>query len=329
MELIDLRRLSPRELRPLFEEEEIYWREELLWDYRPSLDLLRRYLDAHLLSGYAVRASERIVGYGFYVLQGHKAVIGDVFVSRRHPSTPAAELLLAEMVATLRGIPYLHRIETQLITADEGLMTPMATLGFRIYLRQLRMLDLQRVALPPAGAAGIRLHPWRETWLFPVARLIRLAYENHVDSELNDQYRTESDILRFLQNIIYAQGCGQFLPEASFVVSAGLIEPALGVVLTSAVAPAVGHTTQLCVLPGYQGHGLGRTLMQASIAALQQKAFRWLTLTVTAGNQTALGLYERLGFRLRHTFPAGVWTSEQDAAPAASLPVVPSDPQDV
>src|SRR5579885_1829845 len=327
MELIDLRRLSPRELRPLFEEEEIYWREELLWDYRPSLDLLRRYLDAHLLSGYAVRASERIVGYGFYVLQGPQAVIGDVFVSRRHPSTPAAELLLAEMVATLRGIPYLHRIETQLITADEGLMTPMATLGFRIYLRQLRMLDLQRVALPPAGAAGIRLHPWRETWLFPVARLIRLAYENHVDSELNDQYRTESDILRFLQNIIHAQGCGVFLPEASFVILAGPAEPAVGLVLTSAVAPDVGHTTQLCIRPGYRGHGLGRALLQASIAALREKGFRWLTLTVTASNQPAIGLYERLGFRIRHIFPAGVWTAEPDGSTAVSRAAVRTDVQ--
>ncbi len=327
MELIDLRRLSSRELKPLFEEEEIFWREELLWDYRPSLELLRRYVDAHMLAGYAVRGSDGLCGYGFYVLQGHKAVIGDVFLSRRYSRSPAAELLLAEMVATLRALPHLRRIEAQLIAGDEGLTTAMAAQGFRIYPRQLRVLELQQAPWSQEIHGGLRLEPWRDHLLLPAARLIRLAYENHVDSELNDQYRTEFDVLRFLQNIIHAQGCGVFLPEASFVILAGPAEPAVGLVLTSAVAPDVGHTTQLCIRPGYRGHGLGRALLQASIAALREKGFRWLTLTVTASNQPAIGLYERLGFRIRHIFPAGVWTAEPDGSAAVSRAAVRTDAQ--
>ena len=78
-------------------------------------------------------------------------------------------------------------------------------------------------------------------------------------------------------------------------------------VLTSEVSPGVGHTTQICVLPGYQGHGLGRMLMQTSAEALRSMKFRELTLTVTSENHTAVKLYEKLGFHTIKSFTAGVW----------------------
>jgi len=81
----------------------------------------------------------------------------------------------------------------------------------------------------------------------------------------------------------------------------------VGAVLTSEVAPGVGHTTQLCVQPGFQGHGLGRILMQASAEALRALKYNELTLTVTSENHTAVHLYERLGFSTIKSFTAGVW----------------------
>jgi ribosomal-protein-alanine N-acetyltransferase len=81
----------------------------------------------------------------------------------------------------------------------------------------------------------------------------------------------------------------------------------VGAVLTSEVAPGVGHTTQLCVQPGFQGHGLGRILMQTSAEALRALKYNELTLTVTSENHTAVHLYERLGFSTIKSFTAGVW----------------------
>ena len=43
-ELIDLRRLSARDLEPLLEEETAAWREELDWDFEKSADLVRRFV---------------------------------------------------------------------------------------------------------------------------------------------------------------------------------------------------------------------------------------------------------------------------------------------
>jgi ribosomal protein S18 acetylase RimI-like enzyme len=81
----------------------------------------------------------------------------------------------------------------------------------------------------------------------------------------------------------------------------------IGAVLTSEVAEGVGHTTQICVQPGFQGHGLGRLLMQTAADALRSLRFKELSLTVTAENHTAVHLYERLGFITIKSFTAGVW----------------------
>jgi ribosomal-protein-alanine N-acetyltransferase len=102
-------------------------------------------------------------------------------------------------------------------------------------------------------------------------------------------------------------GCGQFEAQASFLLRDVASEHIVAVVLTSMVAPGVGHTTQLCVLPGYQGRGLGRRLMLESLAALRRIAASELSLTVTCANQGAIRLYESLGFRVVKVFAAGVW----------------------
>jgi ribosomal protein S18 acetylase RimI-like enzyme len=78
-------------------------------------------------------------------------------------------------------------------------------------------------------------------------------------------------------------------------------------ILTSTVADRIGHTTQICVMPGYQGHHIGRQLMERSIEVLRQRNYESLSLTVTASNRRAVELYERLGFRTIKTFAAGVW----------------------
>jgi ribosomal protein S18 acetylase RimI-like enzyme len=158
-------------------------------------------------------------------------------------------------------------------------------------------------------SAGLRIEPWTDRAFDSAARLIQLAYAAHVDSEINDQYRSEAGSLKFLRNIVLLPGCGQFVPEASFLVRPANGDPPIAMILTSTVDAGVGHTTQLCVMPGYQGHGIGRQLMERSIEALQRRNYESLSLTVTSVNTRAVGLYERLGFRTIKTCAAGVWTA--------------------
>jgi ribosomal protein S18 acetylase RimI-like enzyme len=170
------------------------------------------------------------------------------------------------------------------------------------------LLDLhQRYDPVPSLNSGLRLDRWNDRYFEPCAKLIYLAYANHVDGDINDQYRTRHGALKFLKNIILLPGCGQFLPNASFVLHQPGSDELAGAVLTSEVSAGVGHTTQICVMPGYQGHGFGRILMLTAADTLRALKFNELTLTVTSENHTAVHLYERLGFCKVKTFTAGVW----------------------
>ena len=52
MQILDLRQVHSRSLEILFQEETRHWREELHWDYRSSVDLIRKFIDSHALGGY-------------------------------------------------------------------------------------------------------------------------------------------------------------------------------------------------------------------------------------------------------------------------------------
>lgn len=308
MQIVDLRQIHSRSLEGLFQEETRRWREELRWDYRPSIDLVRKFIDSHALGGCASLENGHLTGYGFYVIEEHKGLIGGLFVSSQHAQSATTERLLSEMLSAMRSMPRLERIEAQLMPFGIELDPNCLSKHFQLHARQFMLLPLDQANL--AGkplSPGLRVEPWTDRTFDSAARLIQLAYANHVDGQINDQYRSESGSLRFLRNIVLLPGCGQFLPEASFLARPVTGDRLVGMILTSTVAEGVGHTTQICVMPGYQGSGIGRHLMEHSIQALRRRNYESLSLTVTSANKRAVELYERLGFRTVKKFAAGVW----------------------
>ena len=307
-QIVDLRQLHSRSLDTLFQEEVRHWREELYWDYRPSIDLIRKFIDSRALGGYAALEDGQPAGYGFYVLEDHKGLIGGLFVSPHFPQAPITQRLLTEMLGALRATPRLERVEAQLMPFGSELDPPFLSQYFRLHARQFMVLRLAaaRLAGKPLSS-GLRIEPWTDRAFESAARLIHLSYADHVDSQINDQYCSEAGGLKFLRNIVLLPGCGQFLPEASFLVRPATADRPIAMVLTSTVAEGVGHTTQICVMPGHQGHNIGRQLMENSIVALRRRHFDSLSLTVTSINRRAVELYEHLGFRTVKTFAAGVW----------------------
>jgi ribosomal protein S18 acetylase RimI-like enzyme len=309
MNIIDLRQATVRQVEPLLLEEANHWREELHWDYRSALELIKRFLEAHALSGCVALEAGAAVGYSFYVLEDHKGLIGGMYVSPQQNQGPIGKRLLEEMLYGMRALPQMNRIEAQLMPFGGPVDDALRSQGFRLYTRQFMLLDLAKQAVPsgPTVNSGMRLDRWNDRYFEPCAKLIYLAYANHIDGDINDQYRSRNGALKFLKNIILLPGCGQFQPSASFVLRHPGTDELVGAVLTSEVAEGVGHTTQICVQPGFQGHGLGRMLMETSADALRSLRFKELSLTVTAENRTAVHLYEQLGFQTIKSFTAGVW----------------------
>jgi len=308
MRLVDLRQLDVHQLGPLLDEEARLWQEELHWDFRLSIDLIKKFVDSRSLAGYAALEDGHPAGYGFYVVEEHKGMLGGLFVSPRFEQPVVGKHLLGDIMETLKGTPQVSRIEAQLMPFGASLDGVLTAQGFRLYPRQFMLFDLARFDPEvPAYTPGLRMERWQERHMAACADLIQLTYANHIDGAINDQYRSRTGAMKFLKNIVVLPGCGQFEMQASFVLREETSDHLIGCVLTSMVAKGVGHTTQLCVLPGHQGRGLGKRLMLASMDALKKMRATELSLTVTTSNAGAVGLYERLGFRTLKRFVAGVW----------------------
>jgi len=196
-----------------------------------------------------------------------------------------------------------------LLLHDTGsTMAAFVRRGFRRFPRLFMSLPLRPAPEFRAGdVRGITLRPWAEQDFQAGANVIMQAYAGHVDSEINDQYRSIAGSLRFLNNIVRFPGCGTFDPASSFTAVHTASRAIIGMLLCSRVRDDVGHVTQVCVLPEYRGHGLARTMMASCLRSLLERKFSELSLTVTGANHNAVTLYERLGFHTRRVFDAFVW----------------------
>src|SRR3954452_1342632 len=93
-EIVDLRRLSAKDLDSLLDEECVVWRRELEWDFDKSADLVRRFVDMSSLNGSALVEDGRIAGYMYYVLEEDKGLIGDLYVRQDLRSAEGENLLI-------------------------------------------------------------------------------------------------------------------------------------------------------------------------------------------------------------------------------------------
>ena len=314
MEILDLRHFSSNDLRSVIDEEVAVWRSTLHWDYRASSDMILRYADSRILPGFCAIERGRVHGYCFFVYEGAKGVIGDLYVedstSTHHRRKEIEIELLRHAVSTLQQSPGIRRVEAQLLVhATDRLAEPFLSEGFRRYRRLFLTLPIGGPYSPPVRPLSreVEIHRWSEVDYQPAAHIITSAYRGHIDSDVNDQYRTISGSLRFLNNIVRFPGCGVFDPSASFVALHRPTNTRIGVLLCSRVRSDVGHITQVCTLPEYRDTGVGEHLLRYSYADLAARRFNELSLTVTEENSRALAFYLRLGFNHLHTFDAFVW----------------------
>ncbi|CAN5692394.1 hypothetical protein BH10ACI4_BH10ACI4_20030 [soil metagenome] len=317
LEILDLRHFSARQLRPLLEEEARVWKQRLRWNYESSIELLLQYLDSRILPGFVALDRGRVCGFTFCVYEGHKAVIGDAFSMNSDSFTAlqVTERLLEHLLDLLEHSPNVDRIESQMLLYDSGVIAQsFLEADFSLFPRLFMEFDVRsgitgtRVALPEF----LELNAWTAGVYQAAGELIHAAYAGHIDSSINDQYRSLHGSLRFLHNIVRFPGCGVFEATASWVLRDRRTGGLAGLVLCSRVAPEVAHITQICVAAPYRRHGLGRLLMEHCMTHLAGAGFSAITWTVTEENQRAVELYEELGFTVRHRFDAMVKDSRND-----------------
>ena len=301
--LVDLRELRADDLAPLLDEEISAWRAMLHWDFGKSADLVRRFVDMRALNGFALMAGRETAGYAYYVLEDHKGLIGDLFVRNAYRSAANERSLLESVLGALVETSPISRIESQLMMTRSPDWRSMP-LSFCLsgFERNFMMLEMDHAVLgPPRRASAANrfyIDKWSEHHQEPAAQLIAGAYQGHVDSLINDQYRSVAGARRFLYNIVQYPGCGAFFKPASLAAFERLTGRIAGMCLASLVMPDCGHITQICVAPWARGVGLGYESLRQSLTLLETAGCRRTSLTVTGSNRDAIKLYGTVALSL-------------------------------
>jgi len=304
----------------IFDEQCEEWISRLRWDYSEPSRLLRSVLRKGELTGLIAITKPAIGdaaadGFSFYVVEGTRASIGDIYVSAPHRGSGADKELLLAILSKLETLPRLRRIESQSVSFDnQGADQVFLSRGFERFERRFMIAPLSRGVVPePAPALlatradTIRIRPWREDDYSGAVRTIFRSYRGEDDSRINSQYGSEEGCAELLSILTDTVWCGRFLPEASRVAASNVSGNQVAVLIASRMSPDTAHLGQISVLPAYQGRGIGRRLIQSAIAELSTRGFTGATLAVTATNSRAVSLYESCGFSTVHSFPVYYW----------------------
>jgi hypothetical protein len=154
------------------------------------------------------------------------------------------------------------------------------------------------VSLPP----GYRLVPWSEQYLDDHAEAKYYSFREELDSHVFSCLGELEGCRKLMIEISQKEG---FVPEATWLAEyvgpdGSRCEPC-GTVQGIRVNERHGGIQNVGITPAHRDCGLGTALLSASLEGFQQVGLSRVYLEVTAQNERAIRLYQRLGFRRTKT----------------------------
>lgn len=305
IKIVEIAQADLAGLEKLFDEECAEWLVLLEWDYQGPSMLIRDVARQRQLSGFVAMSGNVAAGFAYYVIEGSRCSIGDIYVSNTSRGIGIDREMALAVLDRLDRFARVRRIESQCV----GVGNCAADLLFqeRGFERLERcymltgLLSRQYYDVSPEPV-GISIRPWKEDDFAQAARIIHRSYRGTHDRLVNSQYRSEQGCAELLTILTDHIWCGDFLPQVSCVASSPSGTLA-GVLIASRVARGVGHIGQISVHPAHQGRGIGRSLIENALREFNRQGFQSVTLAVTSANTNAMHLYQSCGFRPLHTFP--------------------------
>ena len=170
------------------------------------------------------------------------------------------------------------------------------------YFKRFRMeFDLRgRRSIPVFVPQGYRLLAWQPELLHDHAEAKYLSFRNEIDADVFECLADLDGCQRLMNEISLKDG---FLPEATWLAlytSGGDVE-CCGTIQGIRATHKYGAIQNVGVTPAHRGRGIGSALIYAALAGFQQVGLPRVYLEVTAQNDAAVKLYNRLGFRRTKT----------------------------
>jgi hypothetical protein len=176
----------------------------------------------------------------------------------------------------------------------------MALTYFKRYRMEIKLLsrDLPRLTAPE----GYWVIPWDNSLLETHAEVKYESFHDEIDANVFPCFTELAGCYRLMSEISRKPG---FLPQATWLAayagSGGGPLEYCGTVQGLGDRTGLGAIQNLGVIPGHRGRGLGMLLMDRALRGFRQAGLTRAFLEVTADNQGAIRLYERLGFAVVKT----------------------------
>lgn len=172
---------------------------------------------------------------------------------------------------------------------------------FKRFLMEVNVsgVTFEPVTLPP----GYHLVAWDDSLLEAHAGVKYRCFHEEIDAHVFPSLGDPEGCRRLMRDITQGDG---FLSGATWLLAytnpyrgrteyCGTIQGICG------VGERKGSVQNFGVVPEHRGRGLGTVLLQKSLEGFQAAGVFRVTLEVTAKNQDAQRLYQRLGFRRLRT----------------------------
>jgi ribosomal protein S18 acetylase RimI-like enzyme len=165
------------------------------------------------------------------------------------------------------------------------------------WFKRFRMeLDLQAPLPPPTLPPEFSWQAWRDELLEAHALVKYHSFEGELDGVIFPNLGCQDGCLRLMRDI---RGRPGFRPEGTWLIVRG--DAPCGTIQSVREQVGCGAIQNIGVTPAQRGRGLGTALLLKALWGLRTAGHHRVTLEVTAGNDAAVRLYRRLGFRRRRT----------------------------
>lgn len=295
-----------RDLNRLFEEEASRWRNDLSWNFGPTRVRLEAALNEGTLSGLAVVDDLAVCAYGTYALDGDHGIVGSVFAARRSRGKGLEARLMSRLLTDLQALrPRVIDCQT-LFSSDPDLRTPFADRGFASATRLYMSIDKASWGAAQRNPSQAReSRPIHRADLPAVSRLVYEAHRETLRFDASSSFDTLDSCQRVLRQIVLDEVCGRFDTRGSRQIEVN--GRLLAVSLLTWPLPEAAHVSEVATSPMCRRQGLARQCVAETLrCAFDDGRASSVTLSVTATNHAALGLYESLGFAPRIRYQSHV-----------------------
>ena len=169
---------------------------------------------------------------------------------------------------------------------------------FRRYRMQFDLRDqrFENIQAPP----NFHLLEWQPSLLGSHAEAKFRSFREELDSNVFPSLGDADGCYKLMKDISRS---GSFVPEATWLLAhadpSREIATNCGTVQGIMDGPHLGLIQNIGVVKSYRGQGLGSLIVRRSLAGFQSAGAKVVSLEVTTQNESAIRLYERLGFKTK------------------------------